>query len=107
MREPYSSWFTKGYEEYQADSQAVGILGELAKDDITIKIVMGTWCPDSRREVPRFMKMLDIWKFPEVNVTFIGVDNEKLSPVGEYESLISRGCRLLLFIKIILKRTHH
>lgn len=85
MREPYSSWFTKGYEEYQADSQAVGILGELAKDDITVKIVMGTWCPDSRREVPRFMKILDIWKFPEVNVTFIGVDNAKLSPVGGYE----------------------
>ncbi len=48
---------------------------------------MGTWCPDSRREVPRFMRILDIWKFPVSMVTFIGVDNAKLSPVGEYDKL--------------------
>ena len=48
---------------------------------------MGTWCPDSRREVPRFMKILNIWQFPATKLTFIGVDNAKLSPVGEYNSL--------------------
>ena len=48
---------------------------------------MGTWCPDSRREVPRFMRILDVWKFHLTKVTFIGVDNAKLSPVGEYEKL--------------------
>ena len=48
---------------------------------------MGTWCPDSRREVPRFMRILNIWKFPVSMVTFIGVDNAKLSPVGEYDKL--------------------
>ena len=48
---------------------------------------MGTWCPDSRREVPRFMRILDAWQFPVVKVTFIGVDNAKLSPVGEYDKL--------------------
>ena len=55
--------------------------------DITIKIVMGTWCPDSRREVPRFMRILDVWQFPASKVTFIGVDDAKLSPVGEYDKL--------------------
>jgi len=48
---------------------------------------MGTWCPDSRREVPRFMRVLDTWQFPVESVTFIGVDNEKQSPVGEYVNL--------------------
>jgi hypothetical protein len=33
------------------------------------------------------MKVLDLWNFPVTNVTFIGVDNAKLSPVGEYDSL--------------------
>ena len=48
---------------------------------------MGSWCPDSRREVPRFMRILHVWQFPLENVTFIGVDNAKLSPVGEYDKL--------------------
>jgi thiol-disulfide isomerase/thioredoxin len=48
---------------------------------------MGTWCPDSRREVPRFMRVLDLWQFPVAKVTFIGVDDAKLSPVGEYVNL--------------------
>ena len=48
---------------------------------------MGTWCPDSRREVPRFMKILDAWNFSPGMLTFIGVDNGKLSPIGEYDQL--------------------
>ena len=53
----------------------------------TIKIVMGTWCPDSRREVPRFMRILNAIDFPVDRVQFIGVDNAKKSPVENYESL--------------------
>ena len=48
---------------------------------------MGIWCPDSRREVPRFMKVIDAWKFPAAKLTFIGVDDAKQSPVGEYVKL--------------------
>jgi len=86
-REPYSSWYNKGYDEYELNSEIINKLLETGKDDITIKVVMGTWCPDSRREVPRFMKVLDIWQFPIEKVTFIGVDDAKLSPVGEYDNL--------------------
>ncbi len=86
-RDPYASWYIKGYEEYQFNSEAINKLLEINKDEITIKIVLGTWCPDSRREVPRFMKVLDIWQFPVAKVIFIGVDNAKLSPVGEYSKL--------------------
>jgi thiol-disulfide isomerase/thioredoxin len=86
-REPYSIWYIKGYDEYQFNSDAINKLQDISKDNLTIKIVMGTWCPDSRREVPRFMRILDIWKFPVSIVTFIGVDNAKLSPVEKYDKL--------------------
>jgi hypothetical protein len=33
------------------------------------------------------MKVMSIWQFPVSKITFIGVDNEKRSPVGEYVSL--------------------
>jgi len=86
-REPHSMWFYKGYDEYRADPVAITSLSGIIPDGLTIKIVMGTWCPDSRREVPRFMKILDTWKFPSDLVTFIGVDNGKNSPIGGYEEL--------------------
>lgn len=84
---PHSVWYIKGYDEYQFSSEVINKLQDISKDNLTIKIVMGTWCPDSRREVPRFMRILDIWKFPVSMVIFIGVDNAKLSPVGEYDKL--------------------
>jgi thiol-disulfide isomerase/thioredoxin len=86
-REPHSVWFTKGYDDYQFQTDVISKLLDINKDGITIKIVMGTWCLDSRREVPRFIRILDIWQFQLAKVTFIGVDNGKLSPVGEYDKL--------------------
>jgi thiol-disulfide isomerase/thioredoxin len=85
--EPYSTWYIKGYDDYQFNTESINKLLDIDKSNLTIKIVMGTWCPDSRREVPRFMRILDIWQFPVSSVTFIGVDNAKISPVGEYDKL--------------------
>ncbi|MCE5347066.1 MAG: thioredoxin family protein [Bacteroidales bacterium] len=97
-QEPYSSWYVKGFEVYQTDTVAINKLMEINKDSLSLKVVMGTWCPDSRREVPRFMKIMDIWKFPVSKITFIGVDNEKLSPMGEYSKLdIQRVPTFIIF----------
>jgi len=84
---PHSQWYIKGYEDYHFNTEAVNKLIELIKNNLTIKVVMGTWCTDSRRELTRFMKILDAWGFPVAEVTFIGVDNAKLAPVAEYEKL--------------------
>ena len=64
---PYSAWFIKGYDDYSINSGALNKLLEIRSDNLKIKVVMGTWCPDSRREVPGFMRILDIWKFPVSN----------------------------------------
>jgi thiol-disulfide isomerase/thioredoxin len=87
MNPPYSEWFIKGYDDYQFNSDAINKLLNIGTGNITIKIVMGTWCPDSRREVPRFMRIIDAWHFPETNITFIGVDDLKQSPIGDYDKL--------------------
>ena len=86
-RDPHSAWYIKGYDDYQPGLEAISKLKELSKDNITIKIVLGTWCPDSRREVPHFMRIIDNWSFPAEKITFIGVDNFKNGPVGEFPSL--------------------
>jgi thiol-disulfide isomerase/thioredoxin len=84
---PYSEFYQTGFDAYQPGTEAMNRLHDIDKKGLSIKIVMGTWCPDSRREVPRFMKILSQWQFPASDVIFIGVDNQKLSPVGEYDKL--------------------
>jgi len=86
-RPPHSEWYMKGYDAYQPDMEVIGKLNQINKDPLSIQIVLGTWCPDSRREVPRFIRILDLWGFPAGNVTFIGVDNTKIAPIGGYEEL--------------------
>ena len=86
-RSPYSTWYVKGYDDYQFNSEIINNLQDISNDSLTIKIVLGTWCPDSRREVPRFMRILDIWQFPAAKVTFIGVDDTKQAPIREYDKL--------------------
>jgi thiol-disulfide isomerase/thioredoxin len=96
---PHSTWYLKGYDEYHFNTDAVNKLTEIKKDDLTIKIIMGTWCPDSRREVPRFIRILDACKFPLTKVQFIGVDNVKQSPIAEYSSLGIQRVPTFIFYK--------
>jgi thiol-disulfide isomerase/thioredoxin len=86
-QKPYSDWYFNGFDKYQPDNEVMGKLKVLDINNLSIKIVMGTWCPDSRREIPRFMKIMDMWQFPLSKITFIGVDDLKFAPVGEYGSL--------------------
>ena len=99
---PYSTWYLPGFDDYQIKTDPLNKLLEINKEDIAIKIVMGTWCPDSRREVPRFMRILNAWQFPVTKITFIGVDDAKLSPVGEYVKLdIKRVPTFIIYKKNI------
>jgi len=65
--ENYSIWFSENYENYIVDNAVVDSLKQVAHD-ISISVFLGTWCGDSRREVPRFFKILDAMNFPENQV---------------------------------------
>jgi len=96
---PHSEWFNKGYEEYQPDAGIMTELIELPKDDLTITIVLGTWCPDSRREVPRFIRMADLWGFSRDKIRLIGVDINKVAPLGDFPALGIERVPTFIFYK--------
>ena len=96
---PHSEWYTSGYNDYNFNSGAVNSLMDISKDGLSIMIVLGTWCSDSRREVPRFMRILDLWQFPLTSVTFIGVDNIRQAPVGEFDKLDIRRVPTFIIYK--------
>ena len=87
LREPHDKWYNDEFDKYEFDQDAFMELAELATEDLTIVIVLGTWCPDSRREVPRFLKVLQSCGFPMENVSFIGVDSRKIAPIDDYDKL--------------------
>jgi hypothetical protein len=89
--EPFAEWFVTGRESYVPDSRILERLRGVDLDDLEVEIFFGTWCGDSRREVPRLVKLLDEIGLPVERVGLIGVDGveqmHKRSPGGEEEGL--------------------
>ncbi len=71
---PYGEWFQEEYNSYELDTVT---LDSITNRDFNMTIVLGTWCPDSRREVPRMYKILDYLGVPDSNLTVICVDRDK------------------------------
>ena len=86
MQAPFAEWFKSNYDSYVVDSFTCNFIRPLLAGK-TITIFLGTWCGDSKREVPRVLKMLDCCNFPEQNLTLVMVSNKdslyKKSPQHE------------------------
>ncbi len=82
----FSWWFNSGYNLYKPDSVTVsGIKKDL--NNIRTTIVMGTWCSDSREQVPHYFKVMDEAGYMEDSLNIICVDREKKDLSGEVDSL--------------------
>jgi len=88
---PFDEWFTPGYTNYQPNAAVVSSLKQQNLGDINIKVFFGSWCGDSKRELPRFMKVLSVISFPDKKVQLIGLGATdslyKQSPGGEEQGL--------------------
>ncbi|KMQ72694.1 TlpA family protein disulfide reductase [Chryseobacterium koreense] len=82
LKAPYSDWYVKEHDEYAIDQKALSELRKKKIGSYSITLVMGTWCDDSHREVPRLMKILEELKYPEKRMTIIAVNRKKESPSG-------------------------
>lgn len=83
---PFDSWFYKNYADYQPDSLLCLEIGRLLRKK-KIDIFMGTWCGDSKREVPAMLKILERAGYDTSNIALVTVGNDaewyKKSPQGE------------------------
>ena len=87
---PYNSWFTKNYSDYIVDTTTALQIRSSVKNKRFL-LFMGTWCGDSRREVPRIYKLLDYCGISPAQVQLINVSNHdsayKQSPTHEEKGL--------------------
>ncbi len=77
----FKSWFEFRYNEYEVDTT---LLRDVIEDvqKIQYVVVAGTWCGDSKREIPHLLKILDNLHTARDRVRFYGVDRSKKSNDG-------------------------
>jgi hypothetical protein len=75
---PFNLHYADEYRGYQSGLNPSAETDSLTRD-LFITIVLGTWCGDSREQVPRFLKVTDQLGFPPEHITLIGVDGRKQS----------------------------
>jgi tetratricopeptide (TPR) repeat protein len=90
-QEPYDEWFRSGYDEYEPNPKILAELRGADLEGLKISVFFGTWCGDSRREVPRMLKLFDAMGLSDEQVALIAVDSIdealKRAPGGEERGL--------------------
>ena len=76
------SIFKKGYDNYVPSE-----LSALKNDDIKVVVFFGTWCHDSKRELPKALKIFNVIGINDENIELIAVDLNKKEPLGRAAKL--------------------
>ena len=99
---PNNHWFQQGFDSYQVDETLTTVLKEKL-NEYHIKLFLGTWCGDSKRETPRFIKILKAIDFPMDQLEIIALDyrkgHYKTSPTGEEKGLNIIKVPTIIFYK--------
>jgi thiol-disulfide isomerase/thioredoxin len=77
----YVPWLPLFADPYAPDPAAIAAIKANA-DGITVLLVMATWCPDSKRELPRFFAIMESAGIREAQLTMVGVDRTKKDAEG-------------------------
>lgn len=94
----FPSWKSK-YDDYNPDKNIIGSLPERQKD-LKVEIYLGTWCGDSKREVPRFFKITDQSHFiDQKNISIWAVDRSKSLDSGLTEKKNIELVATFIFLK--------
>ena len=76
---PYNTWFSTNFDTYKPDQTTINSL-KTALKGVKIKGFMGTWCGDSKRETPKFYKILEQANFNFNNLDLVTVNRSKKTP---------------------------
>jgi thiol-disulfide isomerase/thioredoxin len=91
-------WFDADFVSYEPSKYFCDkIMEQLGSTSIVC--VLGVWCDDCKREVPRFIKVLQAVNFDPKRLTLIGVDRQKVSPGGEQAQYTIDRIPTIIFLK--------
>ncbi len=84
LKAPYKTWYEEEDLMYDIDSTT---LDSIDLRGTNIKVLFGSWCSDSRREVPRFIKILKYKNYNFDSLEMIGLNREKQAPIYQENTL--------------------
>jgi len=90
------TWFPKQYDAYHPDLNG---FDSANLKQISIKIFMGTWCHDSKREVPRLYKILDELYYDYENFEIIGLTKDKKGYFQDYATFGITNTPTIIFYR--------
>ncbi len=95
---PFSSWYHPNYDNYTPEPEALSTIADNI-NDYDIKVLMGTWCGDSKREVPKLLKLLDKVNYNYENLDLVAVDRSKTTPSKIEQELDVHHVPTIIFYK--------
>jgi len=75
----FSNYYEHEYNNYTPKLDFLETLSD-SLNKVQIVVIFGSWCPDSQREVPRFMRILDEINYPLDSLSIICVNRLKTVP---------------------------
>ncbi len=81
LMEPEHHQFKDRYDTVQVEQQFVPMIKNV-QDSVSAIVFLGTWCSDSQREVPRFLKVADEAGIPSERIKLYGLDRSMKSNDG-------------------------
>jgi len=75
------SWYRSNYDAFSPDSASIAYLST-AMQNVHFIVVGGTWCGDTKLELPKFFKTVSLSHIPESHIEMYGVDRTKKSKDG-------------------------
>lgn len=95
----YKTWFKKNYEQYKPNTKIVNKLKKKL-EGITVITFAGTWCHDSKRELPRFYKIMEQAEFDlSNNFKLVGITRGKKTPDNLQEGYDVKHTPTFIFLK--------
>jgi len=99
LKKQYKGWFDYHHKKYQPEEK---IVKEIKKNlnGVSVLCFMGTWCGDSKRETPRFYKIMEAADFDfEKNFTLVALNRLKKTPDNLQEGYAIRRIPTFIFYK--------
>ncbi|KAB2922795.1 MAG: thioredoxin family protein [Bacteroidetes bacterium] len=77
-------WYSSRYRTYEPDAADLRAVAAAA-EGVRFVVILGTWCGDSKREIPHFYRIADMAGIPEERIDLYGVDRSKKGMDGVEE----------------------
>lgn len=98
QKESYKEWFKINHDSYQPNTALLEQFKQQLKEH-RIQLFLGTWCIDSQREVPNFIKILQATDFPINNLEMVAMDRDKENPAEDKKAWNINYVPTFIFVK--------